>query len=286
MDRRSGRHPEAPGRLARVATYLDRIAAGHRAAASADERDLTELARRASAAPAPRDFSAALSASSRAARGEPIALIAEIKRRSPSAGEIAPNLDPAEVARAYEAGGASCLSVLTDGAHFGGSAEDLSAARSAVGLPVLRKDFTVCAADLYDARIMGADAVLLIVAMLSAPELAQLLEMARELGMAALVEIHDEAELERALELDSRLIGVNQRNLHTFEVDRERAARLAQHISSGAVKVAESGVESAEDVATLAVAGFDAVLVGETLLRSRDRSAAVGALLGRGVPCG
>ncbi len=275
-----------PGRLAQVATYLDRIAAWHRAAASADERDLTELASSARAAPVTRDFSGALKSSSRTLVGAQIALVAEIKRRSPSAGEIAPNLDPVEVARAYESGGASCLSVLTDVAHFGGSADDLSSARAAVGLPVLRKDFTVCAADVYDARIMGADAVLLIVALLSAPELGQLVDLAGELDMAALVEIHDEGELERALEIDARLIGVNQRNLHTFEVDRERAARLAQHIPGGVVKVAESGVESAEDVAALALAGFDAVLVGESLLRSRDRSAAVGALLGRAVPCG
>jgi len=269
-----------------VGTYLDRIAAWHRAAASADERDLSELAARAHASPPTRDFSGALGPSRGTAGSASLALVAEIKRRSPSAGEIAPNLDPVEVARAYESGGASCLSVLTDVAHFGGSPDDLSSARSAVGLPVLRKDFTVCAADVYDARIMGADAVLLIVALLSEPELGQFFEIAGEMNMAALVEIHDERELERAVEIDARLIGVNQRNLHTFEVDRQRAARVAKHIPAGVVKVAESGVESAEDVAALALAGFDAVLVGESLLRSRDRSAAVGALLGRAVPCG
>jgi len=226
------------------------------------------------------------SAGSKSNGGPSIAIVAEIKRRSPSRGDIAPDLDPAEVARDYAAGGASCLSVLTDGPHFGGSREDLEAARAAVALPVLRKDFTVSAADLYDARIMGADAVLLIVALLSQHELAELFGLAGDLGLASLVEVHDEAELERALEIGAGLIGVNQRDLHSFEVDTERARRLAARIPAGVVKVAESGVDSAGEVTALAQAGFEAVLVGESLLRSRDRTAAVAGLLGRTVPCG
>ena len=180
----------------------------------------------ARAAPSPRDFRrGAESASEKSPDEATIALVAEIKRRSPSKGELAPDLDPAEVALAYASGGASCLSVLTDGPHFGGSPEDLGSARAAVGLAVLRKDFTVSARDVYDARIMGADAVLLIVALLADGELAELHGLAGDLGMAALVEVHDEDELERALGIGATLVGVNQRNLHTFEVDRAGRTR-------------------------------------------------------------
>jgi indole-3-glycerol phosphate synthase len=270
-----------------VATYLDRIGAWHRDAASCDLRDLTELATKAGSAPPPRDFTGALvSSPPGSAGGQPIALIAEIKRRSPSKGDIAPDLDPAQVAREYAAGGACCLSVLTDGPHFAGSPEDLESARAAVGLPVLRKDFTVAPIDIYDARIMGADAVLLIVALLDDAELSELHRLATQLGMAALVEVNDEDELDRALGVGARLVGVNQRDLHTFEVDRARARRVAGHIPAGVLKIAESGVDSASDVAALAQAGFDGVLVGEALLRSRDRQAAVAGFLGRTVSCG
>jgi len=270
-----------------VATYLDRIGAWHRDVAATDRRDLRDLAAKARTASPPRDFAEALTAHGGRSSGEAtIALVAEIKRRSPSKGDLAPDLDPAEIARAYAAGGASCLSVLTDGPHFGGSPEDLKLARGTVGLPVLRKDFTVSAADVYDARIMGADAVLLIVALLDHGELAELYEIAGDLDMAALVEVHDEDELERALEIGATLVGVNQRDLHSFEVDRARAERVARHVPGGVLKIAESGVESAADVAALARAGFDGVLVGEALLRSRDRRAVTAGLLGRAVPCG
>jgi len=270
-----------------VATYLDRIGAWHRAAAAADARDLAELAAQATALPAPRGFVEALVPSTAAGPDAPaIALIAEIKRRSPSKGDIAPDLDPAEVARDYAAGGAACVSVLTDGPHFGGSPADLKAARAAVGLPVLRKDFTVAPADVYDARLMGADAVLLIVALLAEAELAELHRLVLGLEMAALAEVHDEEELERALRIGARLVGVNQRDLHSFEVDRERACTVASQIPPGVVKVAESGVESPADVIALAKAGFEAVLVGESLVRTGDRRAAVAGLLGRTVPCG
>ena len=209
-----------------------------------------------------------------------MAVISEIKRRSPSKGDLDPDLDPAAVAADYEAGGAACLSVLTDRDFFGGCVEDLVAARSACSLPVLRKDFTVSALDVCDARTMGADAVLLIVAALSDGELRSFLALAEQLALTALVEVHDEPELERALAAGARVVGVNQRDLRTFEVDRERALALAGSIPTDVVAVAESGIRDADDVAALAGAGFQAVLVGETLVRSANRRSAIGDLLG------
>jgi indole-3-glycerol phosphate synthase len=207
-------------------------------------------------------------------------VITEIKRRSPSKGDLAPDLDPAGLAKAYEAGGAVALSVLTDREFFGGSPEDLVAARAAVNLPVLRKDFTVDERDVCDARIMGADAVLLIVAVLSDDELRRFHDLAHELGMAALVEVHDEAEVARAVVVHADLIGVNQRDLHTFEVDRHRAARLSHAIPSGVRKVAESGIDSADDLTRLNDAGYSAALVGEHLVTAADPGAALRQLRG------
>jgi indole-3-glycerol phosphate synthase len=259
-----------------VATYLDRILAAHRARAAADERPLDRLVDAARAAAPVRGFAAAL----RSAAG--LAVIAEVKRRSPSKGDLFVGLDPASVASAYERGGAACLSVLTDREFFGGSPEDLQAARSATGLPVLRKDFTVGPADVCDARIMGADAVLLIAAALDDPELADLHGLAGELGLDALVEVHDEAELERALAVGATLVGVNQRDLVTFEVDHDRAVRVGKAMPSTVVRVAESGISTAGDAAALAAAGFDAVLVGESLVTSGDPESAVAALRAAG----
>ena len=204
---------------------------------------------------------------------------AEVKRRSPSKGDLALGLDPALLSRQYEQGGASCLSVLTDERYFGGSAADLVAARSAVSLPILRKDFTVAGVDLYDARAMGADAVLLIVAALGDDELLDLIALADELGLAALVEVHDDEECRRALGAGARLVGVNQRDLHTFEVDRSRAQRLAALLPAEVVRVAESGVSSATDVSQLREAGYDAVLVGERLVAAPDAVTALRELL-------
>ncbi len=262
-----------------MANYLAGIIAAHRAAAEADDRDVDQLVAQALAAPPTGGFSASIEA--RAATG--LAVIAEVKRRSPSRGDLDPSLDPAELAVAYAAGGATCLSVLTDGPSFGGSPEDLVAAKAACGLPTLRKDFTVCRADVCDARLMGADAVLLIVAALSDAELVELLGLAAVLGLDALVEVHDERELARALEAGARLVGVNQRDLRTFSVDHQRAEELASRIPAYAVAVAESGVRDAADAARLADAGFQAVLVGETLLRAANRSDAVRALAGHPV---
>ncbi|MCL4114781.1 UNVERIFIED_CONTAM: hypothetical protein GTU68_053817 [Idotea baltica] len=221
--------------------------------------------------PPARDFAAAL-------RAPGLSVIAEVKRRSPSKGDLAADLDPAEVALAYAEGGAACLSVLTDVDHFGGSPADLQAARAAVDLPVIRKDFTVAVHDVYDARLMGADAVLLIAAALNDDELAEFSTAASTVGLAALFEIHDEAELERALAANAQVIGVNQRDLVTFEVDQERAVRMAPQIPEGLVRVAESGVRGPEDAAVLYQAGFDAVLVGESVVTAGERSAAVRAL--------
>ena len=245
------------------------IVAGHREAAARDQRDLDALLEAAAAAAPPRPFRAALAAPG-------LSVIAEIKRRSPSRGDLAPGLDPALVAKSYEAGGAAALSVLTDERWFGGSASDLAAARAACDLPVLRKDFTVDARDVADARLMGADAVLLIVAALSDPELSSFRRLAAGLGMAALVEVHDEAELDRALAAGADIVGVNARDLRTFTVDRDLPARLRDRIPPGVVAVAESGVRGRADVPP----GFDAVLVGETLVTAADPVAALRELRG------
>lgn len=210
-----------------------------------------------------------------------MAVISEIKRRSPSKGDLLPGLDPADLARRYERGGAACLSVLTDEDWFAGSAADLAAAKAATALPVLRKDFTVHPHDVLDARTMGADCVLLIVAALTDAELAELHALAREIGLDVLVEIHDEGELERALAVDANLIGVNQRDLVTFEVDTDRAVRMGPQLPAGVVRVAESGVRGRADVEILETAGYDAVLVGESLVTSGEPEAAVRSLRGR-----
>jgi indole-3-glycerol phosphate synthase len=269
-----------------TATYLDRIVAAHRAAAAEDGRSLDQLVEAARTASDPvRDFVGAL-------RAEPgvagdgtggggvaaLAVIAEVKRRSPSKGDLFADLDPAALARDYAAGGASCVSVLTDVDHFGGSPDDLRAARAAVDLPVLRKDFTVSAHDVCDARLMGADAVLLIVAALDDAELADFHALAGELGLAALVEVHDEAELDRALAAGATLVGVNQRDLVTFQVDPERAVRVGKAIPADVTGVAESGIGGPADAMPLREAGFHAVLVGESLVTAGDPTAAVAAL--------
>ena len=257
-------------------TYLADILAAHRARAGADHRDLRELVERAASMPPPRDFTRAL-------RSGVLACIAEIKRRSPSKGDLDPTLQPELVAKEYVAGGAACLSVLTDAEFFAGSPADLAAARQASGLPVLRKDFTVGEADVADARLMGADAVLLIVAALEDRELRACAALAERLGLAALVEVHDADELERALAAGSRVVGVNQRDLRTFAVDHERACTLASRIPPDVVAVAESGIRDAADARRLADAGFDAILVGETLVRAADRTAQLRELVGHRV---
>ena len=258
-------------------TYLDRILEGHRAAARADRRSVEAMLAEAERVEgAPRGFGDSLAAAGPGGG----AVIAEVKRRSPSKGDLRAGLDPARLAADYERGGARALSVLTDAEWFGGSAEDLRRARDASALPVLRKDFTVDPRDVVDARLMGADCVLLIAAALDSAELAELSGLARDIGLDCLVEVHDEAELERALACGASLVGVNQRDLYTFEVDQARAVRVAGAIPDGVVRVAESGIRGRDDVTALADAGYHAVLVGETLVTAADPEAAVRRLLG------
>lgn len=251
-----------------VGSVLDQVLAHHRERVGDDPRPTDALLEAARDLPETRSFEAALARPG-------LSVIAEVKRRSPSKGDIAPDLDPVALAQAYAEGGAAAISVLTDGRFFGGSIEDLVAARDASGLPALRKDFLLSANDICDARLAGADAVLLIVAALSQAELAELSGLAGELGLAALVEAHDEGEVEAALGAGARIVGINQRDLRDFSVDSHRADRLAKLIPDQILRVAESGIATADDAARAADAGFDAVLVGEALVRSAHPACAV-----------
>ena len=224
------------------------------------ERPIAEVEAAALARPAAIDALAAL------APAEHVKIIAEIKRSSPSRGALASIDDPAALARMYELGGASAISVLTEGRKFGGSLADLESVRSAVSLPVLRKDFIATPYQVFEARAAGADLVLLIVAALDDSTLAELHGLITRLGMTPLVETHSAEELERAAQLGARLIGVNARDLTTFELDRDLFGRLADRFPEGAIRVAESAVLSAADVAHYRAAGADAVLVGEALV--------------------
>ncbi len=262
-------------------SYLARIVAEHRQTVQADKRSLNTLLDTARCRASTRGFRARL-AETDTSDTSGVSVIAEIKRRSPSKGDLRPDLDPAILAEQYQQGGAACLSVLTDRAWFAGSVADLQAARNAVDLPVLRKDFTVDERDIADARIMGADCVLLIVAALDDSELQRFCALARDLDLDALVEVHDEVEMQRALEAGADLVGVNQRDLLTFEVDQDRAERLASLIPDSVVSVAESGIDSPNDIARLSNAGYDAVLVGESLVRSSDPVETVRALVAAG----
>ncbi|MGD0054660.1 MAG: indole-3-glycerol phosphate synthase TrpC [Acidimicrobiales bacterium] len=209
-----------------------------------------------------------------------VKVIAEVKRRSPSKGWLDEDLDVAQVARDYTAGGASAISVLTDGPHFAGSSEDVAVARTETDLPLLRKDFTVCANDVLDAAEMGAAAVLLIVAALDDEELALLSSVGVQCGLAVVVEVHDHEEARRALDVGARLIGVNQRDLRTFDVNADRAAEVIESLPPDVVTVAESGLRTVSDVERAARAGFDAVLVGESFIRASDRVQAVRTFAG------
>jgi indole-3-glycerol phosphate synthase len=261
-----------------TATVLDEILVGVRADLAEREAQLSWRAVSAAAdsAVAPRDAMAALS--------EPgTSLIAEVKRRSPSKGELASIADPAALAQAYAAGGASVISVLTEQRRFGGSLADLDAVRARVEVPLLRKDFVVTPYQVAEARAHGADLVLLIVAALEQPLLADLAAQIAGYGMTALVEVHDEAELERAAAIGAALIGVNARSLLTLEVDRSVFARLRPLIPAGALAVAESGVRGPEDVVQYAKAGADAVLAGEACVTGDDPLTTVRGLVRAGI---
>jgi indole-3-glycerol phosphate synthase len=216
-------------------------------------------------------------------RAPGLSVIAEVKRRSPSKGALADIPDPAALARSYAAGGADAISVLTERRRFGGSLDDLRAVRAAVETPLLRKDFVVSTYQLLEARAAGADLVLLIVAALEDEMLARLHGEARELGLTVLVEVHDEAEVARALAVGAALVGVNARNLKTLEVDPATFGRLAGLLPDGVVKVAESGIGGVDDAARHAAEGADVVLVGEALVKDGDPAAAVAAMRGAGV---
>ncbi|MEM0985635.1 MAG: indole-3-glycerol phosphate synthase TrpC [Pseudomonadota bacterium] len=259
-------------------TALDAILAykADEVAAASTKTPLSEIKARLGDAPPPRGFKAALDAV--VARGEN-GLICELKRKSPSAGDILPGADPVAIAKDYEAGGAACLSILTDGPSFGGSLADLSAIRSAVTLPVLRKDFMVDPYQVYEARAHGADAILVIMAALPDTHATDLMAAAFDLGMDVLVETHNKAELTRALDLDSRgLIGVNNRDLTRMITDLSTTESLAPLIPSGRPFVAESGVKSAADIQRLKAAGARRFLVGESLMLSPDRRASTARL--------
>lgn len=255
---------------------LERIAAYKREHVASAKQAIpwTELQARAAAASPPRGFAAALG------RTEDLALIAEIKKASPSKGLIRADFDPPALARAYAQGGAACLSVLTDGPSFQGDDAYLAAAREAVALPALRKDFLVDPWQVTQSRALGADAILVILAMVDDALAAELMASGAELGMDALVEVHDEAELARAARLGARLIGVNNRDLRTFVTDLAVFERLAPLRPEGALLVAESGIFTPADAARAASAGADAMLVGESLMRQTDVATATSVLLG------
>ncbi len=243
--------------------------------ARAERLPLKTLSGRVEAAPAPRDFAAALR--DRIQRGQP-AVIAEIKKASPSKGVLRADFRPADIARDYARHGAACLSVLTDIDFFQGTDEHLQQARAACDLPVLRKDFTIDPYQVYEARVLGADCILLIVAVLGDVQLRELALLAEELGMDALVEVHTRDELERALPLGTSLIGINNRDLHTFETRLDTTLQLAPLVPQDRVVITESGILAPQDVALMRANGVQAFLVGEAFMRAADPGAKLAQL--------
>jgi indole-3-glycerol phosphate synthase len=263
----------APDLLRTIVAATDRITAVRR-----DREPLAALEKRAAArSPRGEAFEGALGAAGR------VNVIAECKRRSPSKGVLADDYDPVTLARQYEEGGAAAISVLTEPTFFDGALEHLEAVRQAVALPLLRKDFIVDEYQLLEARAAGADAVLLIVAALEPDRLALLQRAARELGLAVLVEVHDEAELDRAVASGARIIGVNNRNLRTLQVEVDASYRLAGQLPAGVIGVSESGLQSRADLEKLAAAGYRAFLIGERFMTDANPAVALRLLMGSGV---
>lgn len=256
-------------------SILERILAAKRAEVATARKKLPEeeMRRRAGAAPAVRDFVGAL-------RAKRPAVIAEIKRASPSKGLLRADFDPAVIARSYEKGGAACMSVLTDREFFQGAAEHLVVARAACALPALRKDFLIEPYQVFESRALGADCVLLIAACLEDKEMLALEALARTLGMAVLVEVHDRPELDRALKLETPLVGINNRNLRTFETRLETTLDLLPRVPKDRIVVTESGILSRDDVARLRASGVHTFLVGEAFMRAPDPGDALRALFG------
>jgi indole-3-glycerol phosphate synthase len=246
-------------------------------AAASTVKSLAVVRAEAEAQPAPRDFAGALQA--RVAAGKP-AVIAEIKKASPSKGVLRADFRPAEIAASYEQHGAACLSVLTDRRYFQGATEYLQAARTACALPVLRKDFLVDPYQVYEARAMGADAILLIVSALSLPQMQEFEAVALSLGMSVLVEVHDAAELDLALQLRTPLVGINNRNLRTFEVSLQNTLDLLPRIPANKLVVTESGILTPENVALMMLNNVHAFLVGEAFMRAPDPGLSLSLLFG------
>ena len=257
-----------------MSTVLDSIISGVLEDLKTREKSRTQLFEQVAAAPEVRDAYAVLATPG-------MQIIAEVKRSSPSKGALATISDPAELALNYERAGAAVISVLTESRRFGGAPADLLAVRSAVGIPVLRKDFTVTEYQVLETRALGADLILLIVAALSDSQLKDYQTLAHELGMSVLVEVHDEYELERALNINAKIIGVNARNLKTLDIHDDAFSRLLPLIAGDQLKVAESGISSREQVLQAENAGAKAILVGETLVRAGDPGLAIKTLLGR-----
>jgi indole-3-glycerol phosphate synthase len=259
--------PPAASILEEIARYKRDFVSRRRASTP-----LEEVSARAADLPAPADFAGVL-------REAPIALIAEVKKASPSKGVIREDFDPAQIAETYARHGARALSVLTDEAYFQGCDDYLPCAREAAGLPVLRKDFTVDPYQIHEARLIGADAILLIVALMDSGQLEDFQGLARDLGLSILVEVHTREELERALAAEASLVGINNRDLRTFDTSLDTTFELREHVPSGVTLVSESGIGTHDDVRQLEEAGVDAILVGESLMRADDIGEATERLL-------